>query len=102
MTEQVQENEKKKKGIFLRIDSENSVLDTDKSTAEEPVYTTKVYVKPILDSNNVYSYYFDNEVLYELPSTGGPGMYIYVLGGIAMMLGAAYVWFVNRRKEMLY
>lgn len=50
----------------------------------------------------LHTYYFENEVLYELPSTGGSGMYSYVFGGITLMLGAAYVWFRNRRKEMLY
>lgn len=42
-----------------------------------------------------------NEVVYELPSTGGHGIYTTMLSGFALMLGAAYVWFMNRRKEML-
>ncbi len=54
-----------------------------------------------LDStNNILT--VKNNIIYSLPSTGGSGMYSYVFGGITLMLGAAYVWFRNRRKEMLY
>lgn len=51
--------------------------------------------------DNVYTYYFENEVLYELPSTGGNGIHVITLSGLTLMLGATYVWFMNRRKEML-
>ena len=48
-------------------------------------------------TNNVLT--VKNDVLYELPSTGGHGIYTTMLGGFALMLGAAYVWFTSRRKE---
>ena len=47
----------------------------------------------------LYTLYFENEALYELPSTGGHGIYSTMLSGFALMLGAAYVWFTSRRKE---
>ena len=42
-----------------------------------------------------------NEILYELPSTGGSGIYLTMAGGLAMMMGAAYVWFKAKREETL-
>ena len=40
-----------------------------------------------------------NAVVYELPSTGGHGIYTTMLSGFALMLGAAYVWFTSRRED---
>ena len=37
--------------------------------------------------------------LIELPSTGGVGTTIFTVGGCAVMIGAAFLFFVNRRKE---
>ena len=45
---------------------------------------------------NIYLY---NACIYELPSTGGHGIYTTMLSGFALMLGAAYVWFKSRREE---
>lgn len=61
--------------------------------------------KPIYGEDGMLLYcavYFDNIMLYELPSTGGHGIYSITLSGLTLMLGAAYVWFANRRKEMFH
>ena len=53
------------------------------------------------DGTVTYTITITNDPLYELPSTGGHGIYTTMLSGFALMLGAAYVWFTSRRKEML-
>ena len=46
-------------------------------------------------------FYFDNTPLYELPSTGGNGIYWYMIGGMLLMLAAALILYKNRCKEVL-
>lgn len=43
----------------------------------------------------------ENEVLYELPSTGGSGIHLYTIGGTVLMAGAALILYKNKRKEVL-
>lgn len=42
-----------------------------------------------------------NEILYELPSTGGNGIYWYTIGGMALMMGAALILYKDKRKRMV-
>lgn len=60
----------------------------------------------MIDGNDVkievHTYYFENEALYELPSTGGVGICSYIMEGITCMLGAAYAWFENGYKCKKY
>ena len=44
------------------------------------------------DDHNVYVITVQNEVIYELPSTGGLGIYWYMVGGILLMLVAALMY----------
>mgnify|MGYP004446892591 FL=1 len=39
--------------------------------------------------------------LYSLPSTGGMGIYWYMISGVLLMLAAAMIYIKNRRKEVL-
>ncbi len=43
-------------------------------------------------------YYFKNEVVYELPSTGGTGIYWYMFGGVLLMSAAALIAYRNKHK----
>lgn len=49
-------------------------------------------------SNTVYFYYY-NDVLYDLPSAGGPGIYWYTLSGTLLMAGAALIVYRQKRKR---
>lgn len=56
---------------------------------------------------NVNDYYYaitktvTNNVLYELPSTGGMGIYWYMFSGILLMSAAILITYRNKRKEVL-
>lgn len=43
----------------------------------------------------------ENEALYALPSSGGFGIYWYMVAGVAMMILATAIQYKNRRKEVL-
>ncbi len=42
-----------------------------------------------------------NELFYELPSTGGSGIYWYMFGGVLLMAGAMLITYRNKRREVL-
>lgn len=51
------------------------------------------------DGTIVYTY--TNTVLYDLPSAGGPGIYLYMLGGTLLMMAGALLVYKKRKEEVL-
>ena len=47
------------------------------------------------------TYYFNNTPLYSLPSTGGTGIYLYMIGGMMLMLIAVWILYKNKCWEVL-
>lgn len=52
-------------------------------------------------NNNILTLYYDNEVLYELPSAGGPGIHMYMVGGVLLMSAGVLMIYRNKRREVL-
>ena len=52
-------------------------------------------------TNNTYVITVANDLLYELPHTGGTGIYLYMIGGILLMFAAAWILYKNKCKEVL-
>ena len=51
--------------------------------------------------NNIYTISVTNTMLYSLPSTGGTGIYLYMIGGILLMFTAAWILYKNKCREVL-
>ena len=51
------------------------------------------------EENQIYECVFVNEMLYNLPSTGGPGIYWYTFSGTLLMAGAALIVYRQKRKR---
>ena len=49
--------------------------------------------------NNTFVLKIKNDVLYNLPSAGGPGVHWYTLGGTLLMAGAALIVYRQKRKR---
>ena len=49
--------------------------------------------------DGILTLYYDNEILYELPSAGGPGIYWYTFSGTLLMAGAALIVYRQKRKR---
>lgn len=49
----------------------------------------------------ILTFYYDNTALYALPSSGGPGIYWYLFGGILLMMAASLIVYKNKRGEVL-
>ena len=54
-----------------------------------------------VDDKDVVYYLYQNEALYELPSAGGTGIYLYMIGGILLMFAAVWILYKNKCKEVL-
>lgn len=52
-------------------------------------------------SDGVYTITVVNNLLYELPHTGGPGIYLFTIGGILLMGAAAWILYKNKCREVL-
>lgn len=51
--------------------------------------------------NGKDTYYFKNTPLYELPSAGGTGIFVYTIGGTLLLMAAALLLYKMKRKEVL-
>ena len=47
------------------------------------------------------TYYYENEIVYSLPSTGGTGIYWYIIGGMLLMIAAALILYKSKGGEVL-
>lgn len=62
----------------------------------------KVNDKPVLgNAEDGIVLTLENEILYELPETGGPGIYLYMLGGVALMMAGTLLVYKKRKEEVL-
>ena len=52
-------------------------------------------------TNGIYELVIKNDMLYSLPSTGGTGIYLYMIGGMMLMLIAVWILYKNKCREVL-
>ena len=53
------------------------------------------------ETNSIVHYYFEDEAVYALPSAGGTGIYLYMIGGMLLMFAAVWILYKNKCKEVL-
>lgn len=53
------------------------------------------------NTDGKYTLTVKNEILYSLPSAGGTGIYLYMIGGILLMFAAVWILYKNKCKEVL-
>lgn len=58
-------------------------------------------VTGVVNGKQVVYYLYQNEVVYELPSNGGPGIFLYTIGGMLLMGAAAWILYKNKSREVL-
>ena len=51
--------------------------------------------------NGKDTYYFKNTPLYELPSAGGTGIFVYTIGGTLLLMAATLLLYKMKREEVL-
>lgn len=51
-----------------------------------------------IKSDGKDTFYFKNTPIYDLPSTGGNGIYVYMMGGVALMMAAMFILYKMKCK----
>ena len=62
---------------------------------------SKIATSTITESDSTLHLYFKNETAYALPSAGGTGIYLYMIGGMLLMFAAVWILHKNKCKEVL-
>lgn len=75
------------------------VLVNDDQSVEVKLNVNGVDVD--VDKNNDEVFYIENIKLYSLPSTGGSGIYWYMIGGMVLMSAAAWILYKNKCRKVL-
>lgn len=74
--------------------SSSGILSIDSSEEENIGFDTD-------PETGMTIFYFTNEVLYDLPESGGSGIYWYMLGGVLLMMAGSLLVYKKRRGEVL-
>lgn len=77
------------------LGSDNTNIGSGSSGSEVIIDDVTFY-----NDGGVLTLYYDDEILYELPSSGGPGIYQYMLGGALLLMTGALMVYNERKKEV--
>lgn len=80
----------------------NNIIPKETNSNIEASYMCSISVSTGSDSQTKeYTITVRNEALYELPQSGGSGIFVYTIGGILCMLGAALIIIKSKEKMWL-
>ena len=81
--------------IYFKQEKGNITL-TDKEGKALPCEPT---MWTLSNTDRKYTLTVKNEILYSLPSAGGTGIYLYMIGGMLLMFAAVWILYKNNRDE---
>lgn len=67
-------------------------------TGESPEITYDNVSLVSEQKDGITTFYFTNTPIYDLPSTGGNGIYVYMIGGVALMMAAMFILYKMKCK----
>lgn len=82
------------------LSSNTYTLQITKTGALKTIQLNGENVAPALQDGK-YQILIENTPLYDLPSAGGNGIYLYMIGGILLMFAAAWILYKNKCREVL-
>lgn len=74
---------------IVRLSAKGYLISID--GAEEPTISSE-------NGTTTYKFYFKNTPVYDLPSSGGNGIFGYMISGVALMMAAMFILYKMRRK----
>ena len=77
------------------VSEKNWIVDL---TGELPKITYDNVRLDFEQKDGIITFYFTNTPLYDLPSTGGNGIYVYMIGGVALMMAAMFILYKMKCK----
>lgn len=82
----------------VEIKKNGSLKTIISSSGETPLTLTQTSAD---GKKTITLYQFKNTPVYDLPSAGGNGIYLYMIGGILLMFAAAWILYKNKCREVL-
>lgn len=76
-------------------------LQITKTGALKAVKVNGIELTPALQENGEYHILIENAVLYNLPNSGGSGIYWFSICGMLLMMAAAWIIYKNKCREVL-
>lgn len=76
-------------------------LQITKTGALKAVKVNGTELTPALQENGEYHILIENAVLYNLPNSGGSGIYWFSICGMLLMMAAAWIIYKNKCREVL-
>ena len=94
--------------IYFKVDSTGVKLFavTDDGTITEVGNESQEMFQLVVNETSgtadaEYTIQIKNKTLYDLPQSGGPGIYLYMLGGVALMMAGTLLVYKKRKEEVL-
>ncbi len=84
--------------IAFKVENRNVSL-IDPTTGN--VINTKPEMWKLVNEEGKIVLHIKNEMIYELPQSGGSGIYWYLFGGVLLMMSASLIVYKKRRREVL-
>lgn len=86
-------------GIYFKVEGTTVTLVKENGDAYGPGDELPTMWE--IDANNGIVLKIKNDVLYDLPEAGGPGIHLYMLGGTMLMMAGALLVYKKRKEEVL-
>ena len=83
------------------LSSNTYTLQITKTGALKAVNVNGTEMTPELQKNGEYHILIENAVLYNLPNSGGSGIYWFSICGMLLMMAAAWIIYKNKCREVL-
>ena len=84
--------------IFFKVDTTGVTLIQENGNPYEAGEAPDMWF--VNTDENGIQLIIKNEAIYNLPSAGGPGIYLYMLGGALLLMTGALMVYNERKKEV--
>ena len=87
---------------YAKSEVQWTIQITDTSVTIKDANENNITPTPLTNTGKTYdAYTYENTPVYALPSTGGTGIYLYMIGGMLLMFAAVWILYKNKCREVL-
>ena len=87
---------------YAKSEVQWTIQITDTSVTIKDANGNNITPTPLTNTGKTYdAYTYENTPVYALPSTGGTGIYLYMIGGMLLMFAAVWILYKSKCKEVL-
>lgn len=87
---------------YAKSEVQWTIQITDTSVTIKDANENNITPTPLTNTGKTYdAYTYENTPVYALPSAGGTGIYLYMIGGMLLMFAAVWILYKSKCKEVL-